>query len=70
MAVIDADAPVVETERTWESMGSLPHPPHAAHSMGALGKEPQRARLGKLPTISCESERVSMLSVELAHRGL
>jgi len=54
MAVIDADAHVVETERTWASIGFFAHPPHAAHSMGALGKEPQEGQ----DSYSCLKARV------------
>ena len=47
MAVIDADAHVVETERPWESMGLCAHPPHAAHSMEGWAHNPKRAKTRK-----------------------
>ena len=47
MAMIDADAHVVETERPWESMGLCAHPPHAAHSMEGWAHNPKRAKTRK-----------------------
>ena len=45
MAVIEADAHVVETERTWESIGLFAHPPLMRRTAwGRWAKNPKRAK--------------------------
>ena len=54
MAVIDADAPVVETERTWESMGFFAPPPSCGGQYGGVGQRTPRGQDSE----SCLQSRV------------